>query len=158
MATRNQNNYQDYQHNTQNQGRMQTRQNSNYKNQDEHAFTSAPTTNTGPSGGITNRVDPGSPADNDPTNNQQKHKIVAVNKINNVIAKVKLDNGQILDKQEAVQMALDNKIWGVAVGTTRGEPREHYLRSVPLAGRENFLNNLPTFQMEGDFDNPPNNQ
>lgn len=126
---------------------MTSRNNSDY-------YTSAPTTNSGPTNGITNRVDPGNPASNDPTNrrDEDKAKIVAVNKVNNVIAKVKLDNGQILDKQDAVQMALDNKIWGVAVGTTRGEPREHYLRSVPLAGRENFLNNLPTFFVEGQHD------
>ena len=132
-------------------------------NRNNNSFTSAPTTNTGPSQGITNRVDPGNPASNDPTNrrDEDKARIVAVNKVNNVIAKVKLDNGQILDKQDAVQMALDNKIWGVAVGTTRGEPREHYLRSVPLAGRENFLNNLPTFFVDGQYENqnrPQNNQ
>ena len=125
-----------------------------------NGYTSAPSTNSGPSNGITNRVDPGSPRQNDPNNtpDDQKARIVAVNKVNNVIAKVKLDNGQILDKQDAVQMALDNKIWGVAVGTTRGEPREHYLRSVPLAGRENFLNNLPTFQMnDNNQQNQPQN-
>lgn len=136
---------------------MNNQNQQNHQRQNNQGFTSAPTTNSGPSAGITNRVDPGSPSENDRTN-QHQHKIVAVNKINNVIAKVKLDNGEILDKQDAVKMALDNQIWGVAVGTTRGEPREHYLRSVPLAGRENFLNNLPTFRMEGDFDNPPNKQ
>ena len=113
----------------------------------QRGYTSAPTTNSGPSYGISNQVHPGTIRSNDPNNtpDSQKHRIIAVNKVNNVIAKVKLDDGRILDKQDAVQLALDNQIWGVAVGTTRGEPREHYLRSVPLAGRENFLNNLPTF-------------
>lgn len=56
---------------------------------------------------------------------------------------VKLDNGQVMSIDRAIQLAKDGAIEGVNVSTSR-EGKE-YLRSNPDGTARNNLDNLPTF-------------
>lgn len=56
----------------------------------------------------------------------------------------KLDNGQVVSKDEGVRLASEGQIEGVRVGTSK--KGEKYLRSLPDGNDNNNLDNLPEFQ------------
>lgn len=77
---------------------------------------------------------------------QAKVEVVAVRKENGVITDLKLSDGRILSKEEAIQVAKTEGIVGVNVGVTRGEERIEILRVNPINDVEKALYNLPTFE------------
>jgi len=52
-----------------------------------------------------------------------------------------LSNGQVISKEEGIQMAKGGQIAGVAVATNKGN---EYLRSLPDETENNNLSNLPS--------------
>ncbi len=57
------------------------------------------------------------------------------------ISGYQLSNGQKVDRANAVQMAKNNQLKGVAVAVNQGT---EYLRGLPDASAQNNLGNLPT--------------
>jgi len=77
---------------------------------------------------------------------QPKHTIVAVRKNGDGdLEQVKLDNGQVVDIQTAIQMAEADQIANVNTGATRGDHPHKTLRSNPDGDQSNNLDNLPQF-------------
>lgn len=77
--------------------------------------------------------------------NNQANSIVAVGKDDdNEIVSYKLDNGEILSREQAISMAKEGGIKGVSVSTSR--KGEEYLRSLPDDNESNNLKNLPSIE------------
>lgn len=77
--------------------------------------------------------------------NNQANSIVAVGKDDdNEIVSCKLDNGEILSREQAISMAKEGGIKGVSVSTSR--KGEEYLRSLPDDDESNNLKNLPDIE------------
>jgi len=78
--------------------------------------------------------------------NQNQLEIVAVRKNGEGdLEQVKLNNGQVVDIQTAIQMAEQDQIANVNTGSTRGDNPHKTLRSNPDGDPTNNLDNLPTF-------------
>ncbi|CCJ32800.1 MULTISPECIES: DUF3892 domain-containing protein [Caloramator] len=60
------------------------------------------------------------------------------------IVAYRLDNGQVVSKEEGIRLASEGQIEGVRVGTSK--KGEKYLRSLPDGKDENNLDNLPEIQ------------
>lgn len=67
-------------------------------------------------------------------------RVVAVEKEGVEIVKYQLDNGDVIDKDQAIKMAEDGKIEGVSVVDRNGSK---YLRSLLDGNENNNLQNLP---------------
>ncbi|MBM7870799.1 hypothetical protein JOC70_002293 [Clostridium pascui] len=71
--------------------------------------------------------------------------IVAVGKdSDNEIVSYKLDNGEILSRDQAISMAKEGGLKGVSVAKSR--KGEEYLRSLPDDDESNNLKNLPNIE------------
>ncbi|NLL29611.1 MAG: DUF3892 domain-containing protein [Clostridiales bacterium] len=71
-------------------------------------------------------------------------KVVAVKKDGNgTITEYKLDNGNIINQEQAIQMAEAKELEGCNVGTARNGKR--YIRSNADGDESNNLDQLPTF-------------
>lgn len=75
----------------------------------------------------------------------QKKTIVAVHKLHGNIKQVKFDTGEIVDIEQAIQMAEQGLINNVNTGATRGAHPHKTLRSNPDGDPSNNLDNLPEF-------------
>lgn len=62
---------------------------------------------------------------------------------NGTIQAVKLDNGAILEKDEAIELAQVGELQGVEVRSSKSGTR--YLRSIPDDSKGNNLDKLPEF-------------
>ena len=76
-----------------------------------------------------------------PTPNADAKKITALVKEDGRVTGYQLSDGQILSKEEGVQLAKQGGIQGVAVATRNGN---EYLKSLPDGTEENNLDNLPS--------------
>ncbi|MBE6066813.1 MAG: DUF3892 domain-containing protein [Clostridium lundense] len=77
--------------------------------------------------------------------NNSANSIVAVGKDNdNEIVSYKLDNGEILSRDQAISMAKEGGLKGVSVAKSR--KGEEYLRSLPDDDESNNLKNLPSIE------------
>lgn len=71
-------------------------------------------------------------------------KVTAVKKDSNgVITEYKLDNGSVINQEQAIQMAETKELEGCNVGTARNGKR--YIRSNADGDESNNLDQLPTF-------------
>lgn len=78
-------------------------------------------------------------------NNNSANSIVAVGKdSDNEIISYKLDNGDVLSREQAVSMAKEGGLKGVSVSTSK--KGEEYLRSLPDDDESNNLKNLPNIE------------
>ena len=75
-----------------------------------------------------------------PTPNADAQAIVAVVKHGNEITGYKLSNGQVISKDEGIELAKGGHIQGVGIAENRGE---EYLRTLPDDTESNNLGNLP---------------
>lgn len=75
--------------------------------------------------------------------NGEKHKIVAVRRLNGVTTAVKLDDGQELTVAQAVNLCENGLLPGFNVGYSKFG--EAYLRGIGDGDQSNNLDNLPTF-------------
>lgn len=78
-------------------------------------------------------------------NNPEQKRIVGVHKLHGNIQQVKLNTGEVIDVEQAIQMAEQNLIGGVNTGATRGDHPHKTLRSNPDGDPNNNLDNLPEF-------------
>ena len=76
-----------------------------------------------------------------PTPNADAKKITALVKEDGRVTGYQLSDGQILSKEEGVQLAKRGGIQGVGVATRNGN---EYLKSLPDGTEENNLDNLPS--------------
>lgn len=76
-----------------------------------------------------------------PTPNADAKKIAALVKEDGRVTGYQLSDGQILSKEEGVQLAKQGGIQGVGVATRNGN---EYLKSLPDGTEENNLDNLPS--------------
>lgn len=77
--------------------------------------------------------------------NNSANTIVAVGKdSDNEIVSYKLDNGEILSRDQAISMAKEGGLKGVSVAKSR--KGEQYLRSLPDDDESNNLKNLPSIE------------
>lgn len=77
--------------------------------------------------------------------NNSANSIVAVGKdSDNEIVSYKLDNGEVLSRDQAISMAKEGGLKGVSVSTSR--KGEEYLRSLPDDDESNNLKNLPNIE------------
>ncbi|MBR0600486.1 DUF3892 domain-containing protein [Sinanaerobacter chloroacetimidivorans] len=76
-----------------------------------------------------------------PTPKADAKEIVALVKEEGRVTGYQLEDGQILDKDEAVQLAKQDGIRGVGVATRKGN---EYLKSLPDENDDNNLGNLPS--------------
>lgn len=77
--------------------------------------------------------------------NNSANRIVAVGKdSDNEIVSYKLDNGEVLSRDQAISMAREGGLKGVSVSTSRNG--EEYLRSLPDDDESNNLKNLPSIE------------
>jgi hypothetical protein len=76
-----------------------------------------------------------------PTPNADAKKITALVKEDGRVTGYQLSDGQILSKEEGVQLAKQGGIQGVGVATRNGN---EYLKSLPDGTEENNLDNLPS--------------
>lgn len=77
--------------------------------------------------------------------NNSANTIVAVGKdSDNEIVSYKLDNGEILSRDQAISMAKEGGLKGVSVAKSR--KGEQYLRSLPDDDESNNLKNLPNIE------------
>ncbi len=76
-----------------------------------------------------------------PTPNANAKEIVGLVKENGKVTGYKLSDGQVLAKDEGVQLAREGGIQGVGVGVRNGN---EYLKSLPDGNDENNLSNLPS--------------
>lgn len=76
-----------------------------------------------------------------PQPNANAKQIVALVKKSGKIAGYQLSDGQILDKQQGIQMAKQGEIQGVGIASRKGN---EYLKSLPDNDENNNLGNLPT--------------
>ena len=74
-----------------------------------------------------------------PAPNAQR--ITAVEKKSGRVHGYQLEDGRLLNKEEAVQLARQGGIWGVGIATRNGN---EYLRSLPDEEEQNNLSSLPT--------------
>lgn len=78
---------------------------------------------------------------------EERASIVAVKKDDHgIITDFKLNDGRVLSKEQAVEVAKTEGIRGVNVGVTRGKDKTEMLRANPTNDVEKALHNLPTFQ------------
>ncbi|ASW43577.1 hypothetical protein BEN51_08800 [Clostridium isatidis] len=71
-------------------------------------------------------------------------KITAVKKDSNgTITEYKLDNGTVINQEQAIQMAENHQLEGCNVGTARNGKK--YIRSNADGDESNNLDQLPTF-------------
>jgi hypothetical protein len=75
-----------------------------------------------------------------PTPNAGAETIVAVVKNGSEITGYKLSSGQVISKQEGIELAKGGHIRGVGIAENRGS---EYLRSLPDESESNNLGNLP---------------
>ena len=76
--------------------------------------------------------------------NGKSHNIIEVDKdTKGEIIAYKLDNGEVIEKSKAVEMAKKGYINGVQVSVSK--KGEEYLRSLPDGSKSNNLNNMPEF-------------
>ncbi len=68
-------------------------------------------------------------------------KITAVQKSGSNVTGYQLDNGKVVSKEEAINMARSGKISGVGIATNQGT---EYLKTLPDADPSNNLDSLPT--------------
>ncbi|WP_097027446.1 DUF3892 domain-containing protein [Clostridium peptidivorans] len=77
--------------------------------------------------------------------NNSANSIVAIGKdSDNEIVSYKLDNGEILSRDQAISLAKDGGLKGVSVSKSR--KGEEYLRSLPDDDESNNLKNLPNIE------------
>ncbi len=76
-----------------------------------------------------------------PTPDSDADAIVALVKDSGRIVGYKLSNGQIVDKEQGVELAKQGKILGVGVAENGGT---EYLKSLPDGSENNNLGNLPS--------------
>lgn len=76
-----------------------------------------------------------------PTPNADANRITKLVKHSGDVVGYELSNGQRISKDEAIQMAKNGQIAGVAIATNKGN---EYLRSLPDESENNNLSNLPT--------------
>ena len=76
-----------------------------------------------------------------PEQNENAKQIVSLIKDEGKITGYELEDGQILNKEEAVELAKQNGIRGVGVASRKGN---EYLKSLPDDKDENNLGNLPS--------------
>ena len=79
-----------------------------------------------------------------PTPNNNAQSITAVVKKSGEIVGYELSNGEMISKEQGVQMAKEGQIKGVAVGVSK--KGEEYLRSLPDQNENNNLSSLPTVE------------
>lgn len=75
----------------------------------------------------------------DPKENAKE--VVALVKDSGKVTGYKLSDGQVVNKQEAVQLAKQGNISGVGIAINRGN---EYLKSIPDGTEDNNLGNLPS--------------
>ncbi len=76
-----------------------------------------------------------------PTPNANAQRITKLVKHSGSVVGYELSNGNVVSKDEAIQMAKSGQIEGVAVALNKGN---EYLRSLPDGTENNNLSNLPT--------------
>jgi Triosephosphate isomerase len=76
-----------------------------------------------------------------PEPNENAKKIVALVKDEGKVTGYELEDGRILNKEEAVELAKQDGIRGVGVASRKGN---EYLKSLPDENDENNLGNLPS--------------
>jgi len=76
-----------------------------------------------------------------PEPNEKAKKIVSLIKEEGRVTGYELEDGQILNKEEAVELAKQDGIRGVGVASREGN---EYLKSLPDEKDENNLGNLPS--------------
>lgn len=76
-----------------------------------------------------------------PEPNDNAKQIVSLIRDEGKVTGYELEDGQILDKEEAVELAKQNGIRGVGVASRKGN---EYLKSLPDEEDENNLSNLPS--------------
>lgn len=76
-----------------------------------------------------------------PEPNEDAQQIVSLIKDEGKITGYELEGGQILNKEEAVELAKENGIRGVGVASRKGN---EYLKSLPDETDDNNLSNLPS--------------
>lgn len=76
-----------------------------------------------------------------PEPNENAKQIVSLIKDEGKVTGYELEDGQILNKEEAVELAKQNGIRGVGVASRKGN---EYLKSLPDEKDENNLSNLPS--------------
>lgn len=76
-----------------------------------------------------------------PTPNENAQKITALVKEDGKVTGYQLSNGQILGKDDGINLARQGGIQGVGVATNKGE---EYLKSLPDGAENNNLSNLPS--------------
>ncbi|MPN15023.1 hypothetical protein SDC9_162352 [bioreactor metagenome] len=75
-----------------------------------------------------------------PITNSDACRICKLVKDSGEVIGYQLTNGQMVDKEQAIAMAKEGQIAGVAVATNKGN---EYLRSLPDETENNNLSNLP---------------
>lgn len=79
-------------------------------------------------------------------NQKQEPEIIAVKKDEHgILTDFKLNDGRVLSKEQAVELAKEVGIKGVNVGRTRGDNPQEILRANPTDKPEKALRNLPEF-------------
>ena len=76
-----------------------------------------------------------------PEPNDDAKEIIALVKESGRVSGYKLSDGQIVDKEEGVQLAKQGEISGVGISTRNGS---EYLKSIPDGTEDNNLGNLPS--------------
>lgn len=76
-----------------------------------------------------------------PEPNENAKQIVSLIKDEGRVTGYELEDGRILNKEEAVELAKQNGIRGVGVASRKGS---EYLKSIPDEKDENNLSNLPS--------------
>lgn len=76
-----------------------------------------------------------------PEPNENAKQIVSLIKDEGKVTGYELEDGRILNKEEAVELAKQNGIRGVGVASRKGN---EYLKSLPDEKDENNLSNLPS--------------
>lgn len=76
-----------------------------------------------------------------PTPNSNASMVTAVVKEGSSIIGYQLDNGKIVSKEQAVNLAKNGGIKNVGIATNQGSK---YLKSIPDSNKNNNLDSLPT--------------
>ncbi len=115
----------------------QNNQNSNYPTTRDKSFSNYENMENVQSTGIASAMNT---FDSIPNTSSNALEIVAVQKSNSQISGYQLSNGQIVSKNQALEMAKNGEIRNVGVATNQGN---EYLRSLPDSTATNNLDNLP---------------
>ena len=80
-----------------------------------------------------------------PEPNADAKQIVALVKESGRVVGYKLSDGQVLSKEESIQLAKQGGIQGVGIATRKGN---EYLKSLPDGTEDNNLSNLPSITQD----------